>query len=195
MKIKVICVAYDRPIELGILIGCFQLQTDPNWELYIIYDGPVPRWYKDLIKKHQKDKRINFYNSEKRTQCFGHPNRRAMLKKLRYTEGDYLLMTNDDNYYVPRFIEFMLSVCGDKTGMAYCNTIHSHFEYKLNMTEIKKGRIDIGAFIVRLDIAKEAGFKHDDFAADGDYAEECKALCDKKRLDTYWLQKPLFIHN
>lgn len=194
-KLKVICVAYDREIELGILIDSFRVQTCPDWELNVIYDGNIPTWFKKLITKHNKDARIRFYNSDERYEKYGHPNRRALLKRLIGTENDFLLMTNDDNYYVPKYVEYMLSAIDDKTGIVFCNTVHSHFDYRLHISELKCKGIDMGAFIVRFDIAKQTGFNSYDFNADGMYAEECKRTCDKRQLQYVWIQKPLFIHN
>jgi ribosomal protein S11 len=54
----------------------------------------------------------------------------------------------------------------------------------------------MGAFIVRLPLAQEVGFKHYTYpAADGLYAEECAAKCLEKHLQAVHVNKVLFIHN
>lgn len=195
MKLQIICVAYERYIPLEILCKCFQVQTNPNWMLHIIYDGPVPEGIINLINPLLKDERIHFYQSAERYQNYGHPNRRMMLKTLQCDFKDFILLTNDDNMYVPRFVEFMLGEVKWNTGLVYCNTVHSHMEYNLHISQLAENFIDIGAFIVRADVAKETGFQWDHFSADGKYAEECVTTCNKKRLKIVKVDKPLFIHN
>jgi hypothetical protein len=104
-------------------------------------------------------------------------------------------MTNDDNYYVPVFIEEMLQKATRTVGIVSCNTVHSHFQYKVHESKLVESGIDMGAFIVRYPIAKAIGFKYDDFSADGKYAVECAEACRCNRFDTVHISKPLFIHN
>ena len=101
MKIHVICVAYYRDISLRGLIDSFLLQTDPNWLMYVIHDGKTPPKVKKIQDLYADD-RIAFMESDTRNQQYGHPNRRHVLNKLP-VNNDYVLMTNDDNYYVYLF--------------------------------------------------------------------------------------------
>jgi len=199
MKIHVIAVAFERYEPLEILILSLLVQTNPDWTLHIVYDGPAPQKIRDIIAPllsgKQKDSRIHFWQSPERYQNYGHPNRRTMLQIIETDSNDYILMTNDDNYYVPRFVEFMLSVTDEKTGIVYCDTIHSHMGYNIHYSEMRESGIDMGAFIVRADIAKETGFNYDHFSADGRYAEDCLRMCQTKGLKIIKINKPLFIHN
>jgi hypothetical protein len=195
MKLHVIIVAYERYIPLEIMIKCFQVQTSPDWVLHIVYDGPAPQGILDIINPVLKDERIHFYESPERYQKYGHPNRKTMLETLKCDPKDFILLTNDDNFYVPRFVEFMLKEVKYNIGLVYCDTVHSHMEYRLHVSELKENFIDLGAFIVRADIAKMTGFNHDHFSADGVYAEECVRTCNLKRLKTVKINKPLFVHN
>ena len=195
MKINVLSVAYQRPIELLTLCCCFLRQTNPNWELTIMYDGAVPKQIQDIMNLFD-DKRIIFKHTDTRNGKWGHPNRRKMLEEMTYDEGDFVLLTNDDNIYVPEFVEQMIGVINENanTGLVMCNTIHSYQRYELTHTQLKEGFIDMGCFIVRCDVAKGIGFKHDHFSADGTYAEECGAKCREIGLNILHLQRPLFIH-
>jgi hypothetical protein len=192
--LHIIAVAYERPIPMRIFIDCLLIQTDQNWRLYIMYDGPAPQDIQEVIGLY-KDPRIKFYCSRKRNQNFGHPNRRMMLEKLHGENDDFVLLTNEDNYYIPSFIECMMQQATRTIGLVYCDTIHSHFQYTLHKSELKCGYIDMGAFIVRYPIAKSVGFRYDDFAADGMYAEECANACKINNLDIIHINKPIFIHN
>lgn len=192
-------VAYERPEALDIMIKCFRLQTNANWEMHICYDGPAPdsilNIIRPMISGEKYDHRIHFYESPERYGKYGHPNRRTMLQSLKCDFRDFILMTNDDNYYVPRFVEFMLKEAGQRVGLVYCDTIHSHFQYDLHKSELKENYIDLGAFIVRADMARATGFNYEHFSADGVYAEQCKLTCQHKGLKIVKINKPLFIHN
>jgi GT2 family glycosyltransferase len=199
MKVHIICVAYERYEPLEILIKSFRVQTNPDWVLHIIYDGPAPEAIKEIIRPYKegiyKDERVRFYQSEERYQKYGHPNRRIMLQSIITEPGDFILMSNDDNYYTPRFIEFMTAGIRSNTGMVYCDTVHSHMDYSVHISELKENFIDIGAFMVRAELAKITGFNHDHFSADGRYAEECLGMCRAKGFIALKVQKPLFVHN
>jgi hypothetical protein len=194
MKIQVIAVAYERVIPLRILIDCFLVQTDPRWNLSIIYDGLAPVEIQEVIGLTE-DPRIHFYCTERRYGNFGHPNRRQMLSKLAAEKDDYILMTNDDNYYVPKYVELMLNACSRSIGIVSCNTVHSHFGYDVHYSRLFEGGIDMGAFIVKFPIAKMVGFNHDHFSADGLYAQECATMARTEGLDIIHITKPLFVHN
>jgi hypothetical protein len=194
--IHVIMVAYERYTPLEIAVRSFMVQSNPDWVLHVVYDGQAPQGILDIVNPLiQRDGRIHFYQSAERYQAYGHPNRRSMLQSIQCSPTDFVLMTNDDNYYVPKFIEWMLKFVDRTVGLVYCDTVHSHMEYDLHRSEIKENFIDIGAFIVRADVAKQTGFNHDHFSADGVYAEECAATCRGKGLRLVKVAKPLFVHN
>lgn len=192
-KIHVLCVAYERPIELISICCQFLVQTNPNWELTIMYDGKPP----DEVVSNMslfKDRRIHFRHSKERNGEWGHPNRDLMLKQVRSKKNDFILLTNDDNMYVPIFIDAMFSVINDNVGFVMCDVLHSYIGFKVMKTELKENHIDMGSFIVRSDIAKEVGFKHRNFSADGKYAEECGKSCYDNKLEILHVENPLFIH-
>ena len=193
MKLQVLCVAYNRPIELMELCLCFLRQTNPNWELTIMYDGVVPKQIQDIMNLFG-DERIHFTHSEKRNQLWGHPNRKTMLEALQCDPGDFVLMTNDDNVYVPIFVDVMLEAANN-AGIVMCDTLHSYTRYTPHISELRECGIDMGAFIVRADVAKAVGFNHTHFSADGRYAQECGAYCKKIDLPIRHVKHLLFIHN
>lgn len=194
MKLIIIAVAYERPMPLRILCDCFLVQTNPNWELHIIHDGLASAEVRQSMREGL-DERITFSESKTKYGNYGHPNRKAMLQSVKAEEGDFILITNDDNYYVPKFVEYMLGACVANVGMVYCDTLHSYLHYGVHHSELKEEGIDMGAFIVRADVAKEVGFNHYHFSADGAYAEECLAKCREKNMGIAYIAKPLFVHN
>lgn len=195
--LNVICVAYRKTPELRMLINCFFVQSDPRWNLFIIHDGPPPA---DLVKmiEFYRDPRIKFEFTEKVNGSWGHPNRRMMLRKMPHSRKDFILITNDDNYYVPLFVEMMMTQArkeANNTGIVYCNTVHNYTKYDVLETRLKRGSVDMGSFIVRSDVARKVGFNSDEFDADGIYAEECAQYCSKMKLKLVHIRKALFVHN
>jgi len=191
--LKVICVAYERVLPLQTLVNCFMVQTDPRWELHIIHDGPAPAAVRNVV--FNVDSRILFYETPTRQGKYGHPNRRLMLQKIQATTDDYILITNDDNYYVPDFVRQFMAIGTNGTGMIYCDTLHNYFNYDVLKSQLRIGYIDMGAFVVRADVAKAVGFTSDEHVADGVYCEACAAYCSSNKLRILYIPKTLFVHN
>ncbi|MGD0341565.1 MAG: glycosyltransferase family A protein [Bacteroidales bacterium] len=194
MKLHIICAAYKRPIPLRIMIDCFIIQTNPNWQMYVIHDGPTPEDIRHAIA-FRDDPRITMIETEEVHGSWGHPNRKLMLEKLPCNSEDFVLITNDDNYYVPRFVEVFLAQINNHVGFVFCDTVHSYMIYDVLHTEVKECSIDMGSFIVRLDIAKKVGFQHMHETADGTYAEECAMECTANNLRIVGIRKALYVHN
>lgn len=194
-KLHIIVLAFNRVMPLRMLIDCFILQSYPYWNMTIVHDGAAPGGVKNIITGYT-DPRISFIETEKINGHYGFPNRQMMVERSDPKQGEFLLFSADDSYYVPHFIEFMMDEAKDDVGMVYCDMVHSHIRYSLLPGELKVNHIDMGAFITDIQVAKEVGFQHiNEFAADGMFAEECAAKCHEWGLRTVHVPKPLFIHN
>lgn len=194
--LHIICTAYNRPIHLRMFIDSMRIQTCDNWKLYVVYDGKAPQKIKDVVSLSFDDSRIQFIETPERLGNYGHPNRGMMLDKIKGEKDDFVLITNEDNYYPPVFVDYVLKECKDGVGFVYTDTVHSFMNYGILKTKVKEDHIDMGSFIVRLSIAKAVGFKHTHFSADGTYAEECYKECLLQRLQAYYIQnKAIFVHN
>ena len=190
--LKILVVAYQRVLPLQILINCFRVQTDPRWEMHIIHDGPAPAEVKNIIPD---DERVNFYETKHRMKNYGHPNRRYLLQNVAAGPNDFILITNDDNYYVPMFVQFMRSEAKLGVGIVYNDCLHNYYAYDVLKSKMQINHIDMGSFIVRADVAKAVGFTSDAFHADGIYAEACAGYCNCHSLAIKYVPKPLMIHN
>jgi hypothetical protein len=183
----------------------------------IIHDGLPPEGV-DAFVKSLKDKRIEFDYTKVINGYWGHVNRGMMLQETEGDPHDYVLITNDDNQYIQVFWEEFSRVGGADVGFIYCDMLHNYWwcandkcdqslwdnagkrrrnvgAYNLMRTAIGVGRLDMGCFVVRLDIAKAIGFNHIVNEADGIYAVECAAECLRQGLRIVKIDKPLFIHN
>lgn len=194
MKLHVIATAYKKPLHLERLVRNFQIQTNRNWTLKAIHDGEPPEAMVAFFKS-LKDPRVEFDYTKVVNGFWGHPNRGMMLSELKGDPEDYVLITNDDNQYVDLFVQMFLEQGNAGVGMVFCDTVHNYFAYDVLSTQIRVGRIDMGSFIVKFDVAKKVGFTHTENVADGIYAEECATECSRRNLKLIYLAKPLFIHN
>ena len=79
--------------------------------------------------------------------------------------------------------------------MIHCDMLHSYTDYGIFKTQPKISRIDMGAFVVRADIAKKVGFNSVRFEADGQYCEEVVKFCGENNYRVLHIDKILFVHN
>jgi glycosyltransferase involved in cell wall biosynthesis len=193
--LHVIVTVFNRGANLRVLLDSFLVQTNSQWQIHIIHDGAAPQPIRDIVSSY-RDPRIQYFETPQVNGSWGHPNRNIALRQLALNHRDYVLMTNDDNYYVPKFIEYFMKECRrEDTGFVYCNTLHSYMNYGILDTEVRENLIDMGSFVVKLDVAKHVGFNHINFSADGLYAMECANYCKVRRLRIIKIPKVLFVHN
>lgn len=193
--INVISVAYERDIPLRILLDSFKVQTDSRWFVHIVHDGVPSGKVEAIADLYREDPKIKFWNTTKRNGNYGHPNRRMMLNKIEIAEDDFILLTNDDNYYVPQFVNFCQRMMTKTVGMIYFDMLHNYNSYKVLTTKPAINCIDMGSFIVRGSIAKAVGFKSDKFEADGIYCVGCADYCQKHNFEIVKIPGILFVHN
>ena len=127
-----------RQDALTCLLSSIVAQTYPNWSVKIVHDGPVDS---ALPANHiTLDPRIDFICTPTRTKQHGHPHRREQaLAPFTYKgspstvqQPEYIVFTNDDNYYMPVFLEWMLAeAIGTKSDFMYCDMVHSHRLWQL----------------------------------------------------------------
>lgn len=185
--------------SLRCLVDSFCAQTYPNWKLRVVHDGPAYHdshslRQADRLSDEGRDRRITFDETAERKQQFGHPWRQYALDMLA-TECEWLLLTNDDNYYMPVFLEWLLSVATTSRGckMAYCDMIHSHRKWTPLKTAPKAGSLDLGGFIVHRDLAKHVPFDNFAFNGDGDWINRLVEKAGASAVQK--VPAVLFVHN
>lgn len=156
-KVVFICTIYNTYPQI---ISSLTLQTHHNWKLILIHDGPS-----DMREAIQNlilgDPRITFIETKKRINNWGHGLRQKAINE--YDLGDYVVITNADNYYVPTFVEYMLK--GFKkshTAVAtYCEKMtHSYKAWDVINCKLEKGYLDCGCVMVKSEVAKEVGWSN-----------------------------------
>lgn len=191
-KIEFIIPTYNRPNQLmGVISSIFSQRSD-KWKIHVVADAPYDGYQK--VKDYfMGDERIRFTELNGPHKDWGHTPRNYGLENA--TE-DWVVMSGDDNYYMPVFVDHFLEI-GNNPGVhfVYCDMIHNwvNFEYYYIKSQPRYGAIDIGNFMakrinaqkIKLDITKEA--------ADAVFVEDY--LRKFNREGVRYIPKPLYVHN
>ena len=201
MPLTIYVVAYRRYAQIACLVHALQAQTMRAFHLVILHDGPDFEMSALLSKlSHETTLSFEFRFSRVRYNDYGHSLREQAIGDC---QTDYILLTNDDNYYVPRFVELMLSAAQrHDLDLVLCDMVHSHDRpggrpvgsYAAFPTHPSPGNVDIGCFITRTARAKQVGFRDKAAEGDGTFVADLMAL-GPEALRWAKLEKILFVHN
>jgi len=188
MTIEFIIPTFDRGAELESMLYSLLAQKDGDWKAHVIIDTPN-EFPADGIIDAIGDKRIRKTHMNRRYNDWGH-SLREYGKQM--SDSEYLLMTNDDNYYTPNLISEIKKAAIDNPGIIYWDMVHSHYNYSYFRCSPNFNQIDMGAFATRTDLAKQItmGTK---FAADGLFIEDFKKTFPNEKITR--IDKVLFVHN
>jgi len=190
--VEFIIPTWNRDNELKVILSCLVAQTDKEWTAVVVIDDYA---YSDVVQKTSKlissfeDERISFMITNQRSKDFGHTPRELGKQN---SKADYIIMTGDDNYYVPTFVSELKKELKGSPGMVYWDMVHNSFDYSYFKCIPANGQIDIGAFAVKTDLAKQIKLGSG-YAADGEFVEDFK----KKFRDyhIFKINKVLYVHN
>lgn len=156
MKVNVICVA-DRPDRLPLLVWSLVAQTHVNWELTIIdqtLDGNLPADALIAGIPEAIDRKIRTVR-RKRVGDWGQT---AKERAAMAATADAFMFPNDDAYYVPTALEEMAKRLEAGCDIAICGWLYDFMGYIPMMPSTRKGRIDVGGFMVRSNLFKKVGW-------------------------------------
>ena len=186
-----------RAAALKCLVESFRAQTWQNWRMLIVHDGPHSHDHgmRKYVEELTADSRVRLMETPERKRQFGHPYRQQALNDV-CSNCHWVMLTNDDNYYAPVFLEWLLFVgtTAPKPGcdLVYCDMVHSHKYWKPMITQPRYKHIDLGGFIVKSSVAKQVPFDKYEFNGDGDWINRLVAKCQGK---VQKVSANLFIHN
>lgn len=170
------------------IVYCFLAQTYNNFEIYIHHDGPLDDTTIADKFRAISDK-ITFIDNLEHKGNWGFYHRYSV--SLMEPKPDWVLYTNEDNYYVPTFLETMINTAlSHNSKMVYCNMVHSHHGYQVLNTYPAVCNIDMGAFITHIDLIECTLFNNYSQTADGWYAEQLASKTNPIKVDGI-----LFTHN
>lgn len=190
-KIEFIIPTYNRPDNLMVVLMSIKVQTSNDWKVHVvadaIYDG-----YQEVKDYFKNDDRFRFSELNGPHKDWGHTARNYGLEMA---EEEWVVMSGDDNYYMPVFVKDFLEA-GKNHGVhfVYCNLIHN-WVYDLYIALIsgpKIGQIDIGNFMAKTKFAKQLKLDMTRADADGVFVEE---YLRKFKGNIIKLDKFLYVHN
>ena len=151
MGIEFIIPTYNRTEHLFTIVCSILAQSNPNWKIHIVGDN-IPQNNLDRLNSFLNvinDDRIRFTNLPERTNDWGHTPRNYGLE---HATEEWIVMTGEDNYYAPVFVEYFLKEGEvDETIFMYSNMVHNwtdHQYYPVSC-ELEYGKIDIGCYAFR----------------------------------------------
>ena len=198
--LEIIAVTYRQPKALLAFLHSLDCQTADGFDVHVLHDGEdmaTRNAIQHFVSQSEMNLRVTF--TEQRYNDWGHSLRSLALEQA---HGKYLLITNGDNYYAPRFVEFALSAIQDNDlDLLHFDMIHSHDRpgsseirsYQLFTTSPFTKSIDMGAFIVRTEVARRVGFRHRTFDADAKFLQDLIESGEILRVGH--LDKVLLVHN
>jgi hypothetical protein len=169
------------PERLNLFLLSMQRQRHENWEVIGVTDGPN-RDASDLVA-HMRDDRVQLIETEQRLGQWGHPYRQLGLDACR---GEFIGMSNDDNYYVPGYLEQMLCAL-ESADLAMCKALHNYAAW-----DVAPAGTDLGSWICRASLVRQAPWTGVDFRYDCIYLDSLKRLA-KDRVAI--VDRPLLVHN
>ena len=206
-ELEVIAVAYEKLGALMVFVQSWINQTETNWKLHVIHDGENEK-FSQIMEEYQNryPEQISFQCTKIRFNDYGHSLRQIGLKNA---SGDYVLLTNADNYYIPETVRYINAeldkAAHGKPDVLIFDMVHSHQNpgkqkapsYSYFNVSFKRKYIDMGAAFISTELARKAGFSDKSFAADATYFEEVlKAKKESgQKLVVLKIPRVLFVHN
>ena len=83
------------------MLESLMAQTNPNWCATVVIDNSEKEAYCYAFTEDYYPK-VRFIFSGKRYNDWGHTPREIGKQQ---SEADYIILTNDDNYYTPNFVD------------------------------------------------------------------------------------------
>ncbi len=160
-------------------------QTYPC-SIHVWHDGP----YESSQKPRPPG--VVWYETEERKQQFGHAHRQGAIERLMSQGCEWIGLTNQDNYYVPTYLEWMVAEAQEKKAeFVYCDCVHSHKKWKPLSAQVRRGHIDLGSFLVHRSVAAKIKFDKFTFAGDWDYISRLVRAAKRHA----HVAASLFVHN
>lgn len=193
--LDIVAVTYGHTHELECFISSMRAQTSDCWRLFIVHDGPNQQLRQRLHRHGMLTPgRIEFHDTLKRDNCWGHTGRRWALREL--VTNKQVLLTNADNYYMPCMVEQVTSRTEDFVWWDVIHNYdtpinHNQSSYGLMQSRLRHGCIDMGAVAIRSKLAKQIGFKYKHESADWTYFEEILGT----KPTVHKINKVMMVHN
>jgi glycosyltransferase involved in cell wall biosynthesis len=191
MRLQFIISSHNRVNNLNNVLACLQSQTNENWNCLVVVDGPNNS-YDKCIEYFSSDNRIEFLFLEKQYKDFGNTPKNIGLQ---IAKEEFVVMTSDDNYYVPSFVNEILNNVNEEINFIYCDMIHNGYEYKFFETHHSSHRIDVGIMVMRTNLAKQLKLIENRIDSDGIFCHEYISKFCQNKNSIKKINKILYAHN
>ena len=189
--IEFVIPTYKSVNNLILILQSLIVQNNENWKASVVIDGNTDV-FDDIKDFYKNENRIQFTNIPGPSNDLGHTPRNYGLQ---HTTEEWVVMTGDDNYYIPTFVDEILKIIDTETAFVYCDMIHNGYGYKLFNCHHSSHNIDIGNMIMKSEYAKQLELDRTILDADGVF---CNAYINKFCLDESQIKKInsiLYVHN
>ena len=155
--VDIIIPTFNRYNLLKCMLYSLIAQYDPDWTATVVIDNietsEESNTIIDIIKQIS-DSRIRYINTDRQYNDWGHTPREIGKQQ---SESQYIIMTGDDNYYVPTLVGELKKVAEDNSipALMYWNMVHNYWDYDERPCALHVGCIDMGAFATRRDLAQQ----------------------------------------
>jgi glycosyltransferase involved in cell wall biosynthesis len=189
-KIEFIIPTWERPEELKLILQSLMVQTNTNWKAHVVIDG-LTNDYRQVKDMYQNEERVKFSHVDGPNNDWGHTARNYGLD---HAEEEWVVMTGDDNYYVPTFVDNFLQVGQTGKDLVYCDMVHDlkRDGYQPIKSKIVEGFIDIGNFMTRRSIIGDLRLITDSYQADFKFVNYVNK---HKTSRVAKIDKVLYVHN
>jgi len=190
MKIEFVIPTYNRPFHLATLLNSLMAQTSPDWTAHVITDCSPPGVNANVITEFIDEPRIKFTHLRNRNNDHGHTPRNVGLSQA---SQEWICMTGEDNYYVPTFVEEVLSHAKPAVNFIYTDMVHNWGkEYIYVPSLLFWSHIDIGNSIFRTEYAKQLRLNVKNFSADWEMIDK---FLKQFPGEIVHIKKCLYVHN
>jgi len=191
MKIEFIIPTYNRTDHLMCIINSIKAQRSDMWKVHVVADCPPEGTLDKIIEFFKDDERIKFTILPERYNDWGHTPRNYGLE---HATEEWVVMTGEDNYYMPVFVDNFLDAVDDDTHFVFCNMVHNWTDYQYYAVDCAPsyGRIDIGNFMSRRKYANQLKLRTDIAQSDYLFVEE---YLNKFKGTIKKVPKYLYVHN
>jgi glycosyltransferase involved in cell wall biosynthesis len=197
-KFSFIIPCWEQTDLLKVQLQSIVCQTYKDWETILIHDG-INKHHELKIAEYLLDSRFKYFSTPKK---HGWPGNYGRQEGIKLATGNWIINTNDDNYYTPNLLQEIVDVINNNDtniNFIYWEMIlgkyqnqHSHNQkdYGHFIPQIKSCYIDWGQFATKQEIIKKYSINISSLASDGDLVEDMK-----HELIPYFIDKCLFVHN
>jgi glycosyltransferase involved in cell wall biosynthesis len=190
--IEFIIPTYNRADNLVSILYSLISQTNKNWKAHVIIDNNSTILFDKVIDLLKDEHRIKFTCINGPHNDCGHTPRNYGLENA---SEEWIVMTGDDNYYIPTFVSEVFNIIDEDTKFVYCDMIHNGYDYQFFNTHHSSHNIDIGNMIMKTELAKQFRLDATRLDADGVFCGEYINTNCKKESTIKKINKILYVHN